>query len=695
MYIKDLKCKNSQLGFGILELAILLSLLSALAFVLMVMPDEYEQLNREQDRKYLRIADEQLINFVGLNGRLPCPASSANGLEDCNVSKGTLPYITLGLKEPGYSSGDIALRYGVFRNSQSDEATNQATEYSNDADLAVRKNRYEPLDANGDIQAVNNENTLDFCVGLINASSATFSINNTYIQENSSTQYAVAYAIASPGANGIFDGLNGLAGQGFNAASESINPATYDDHVLSRGHMELYSLMQCDISKASLNMMANAVLVQDQVKSQAESLADDVVMGTVLAGVGVALNTASAVIAGVDLANASATLATASGLLSGAIAGCAVAVGCPLVPVYTAAVAAATTGVVLSGVAVGASVAAVVAQAIATGLYADAAIRAQSAAGSVGTQDWSSAIESRQSDLATAQASLLDAQNIANSTRSDLDIFRDAYNTNRNNIRTYAADNDDPDFTGTPDVTNKTESMYAAIKTTFELRNTYYAAEAIYTDLQQQCDACPSPNVNTTVPADGVYPAYEIFACETSSSGSIKICDSAASQKAVSDTALANVTNSNNNIIETRNAAIQAALDFQIYTGRNSDNNKTFMLCSGFSECPLPRWVDNTWQSDNTFDMDKHYYSMYLLKQSEYENAVADVEAKQTLVDALTMSIAAMQCSQDGKVYRETALGSEIFECVDSSPSDVPDAVNFAQGAKDILDSADQRGVSE
>ncbi len=420
MNVNDLKRKDTQLGFGILEIAILLSLLSALAFVLMVMPDEYEQSNREQDRKYLRIADEQLINFIGLNGRLPCPASSVTGVEDCNVSKGTLPYITLGLKEPGYSSGDIALKYGVFRKSQSDTATSQATEEANDADLTVGKNRYEPLDANGDIQEVNNINTLDFCVGLMNASSATFSTNNTYIQENSATRYAVAYAIASPGANGIFDGLNGQAGQGFNAASEAINPATYDDHVLSRGHIELYSLMQCDISIASLNIMANAVLVQNKVKSQADSLADDTVKGAALAAVGVALNTASAVIAGVDLANASATLATASGLLSAAVAGCAVAVGCPLVPVYTAAVAAATTGVVLSGVAVGASVAAVVAQAVATGLYADAAIRAQSAAGSVGTQDWSSAIETRQSDLVTAQANLLQAQNAESTIKISL-----------------------------------------------------------------------------------------------------------------------------------------------------------------------------------------------------------------------------------------------------------------------------------
>ncbi len=245
--------------------------------------------------------------------------------------------------------------------------------------------------------------------------------------------------------------------------------------------------------------------------------------------------------------------------------------------------------------------------------------------------------------------------------------------------------------------------MYAAIKNTFELRNTYYAAEETYTDLQQQCNACPSPNVNTTVPADGVYPAYTIFACETSSTGSAKICDNAAAQKVVSDTALANVTNSYNTMNTKRNTAMQAALNYQIYTGRDSDNNKTFTSCGSNTSCPLPVWLDNTWvaatpnpySNINIFDMDKHYYSIYLLKQYEYDNAVAETAAKQTLVDALVMSIEAMQCSQDGKTYRETSLGSDVFECVDSSPSDVSTAVNFAQGAKDILGSADQKGVSE
>jgi len=702
-YLKRWKAES---GFGTLEIAIILSLLSALAFVLTVMPEENEQVNREQEREYLRIADEQLINFIGLNGRLPCPDSDADGSEDCGVSKGTLPYITLGLKEPGYRSGDVALRYGVYRKSQSGTATGQATASAGDADLAVTKNRYEPLDANGDIQAVDNLNTLDFCVALTNGASAAFSTSQTYIQENSATRYAVAYAIATPGAqdadnvNGIFDGLNGGSGQGFNAASQPVNSASYDDHVLSRGFTELYKIMQCDVSIASLNIMANAVLVQDEVQSEAESLAEDTVKGTALAAVGIALNAANAVIAGVDLANASATLATSSGLLASAVASCAVLVGCALIPVYTAAVASATTGVVLSGVALGFSVAAVVAQAVATGMYADASIRAQSAAGSLGTVDWDSRIQARQADLVTAQAELATAQATQTALQNQLNSALATYNTNRNSLTNYAAAHDDPDFTGTPDVTTKTESMYAGIRNTFNLNNTYNAEQKTYKELQQRCDACPSPNVDTVVPAEGDYPAYTIYACEVSAAGTAKICDDAAAQKVISDTAYTNALNSFNTLANLRDTAMTAALNYQYYLGTDGDGNKTYASCQSFG-CPLPRWLDNTWPTIigipiyNNFNMNQHYYSIYLLKKQEYDLAVQETATKQDVVNALIMSINAMQCSKEGKTYRETSQGSGIFECIPSTPIVGSTAESFAQGAREILDSADQQGVSE
>jgi hypothetical protein len=606
------------------------------------------------------------------------------------------------MKETGYTSGDVALRYGVYRKAVSGTAGSGATADASDADLAVVKNRYEPMGANGEIFNSEKYNTLDFCVALKNANSAAFSTSQTYVQESSSNRYGVAYVLAAPGnedadgSNGLFDGLNGGSGAGFESASRPSNPASYDDHVLSRGFIELNRMMQCDVTIASLNLMANAVLVQNEVIDQAESLADDTEKGLILAAVGVALNAASAVLAGVDLANASTTLGVSSGLLSAAVASCVVLVGCALIPVYTAAVAAATTGVVLSGVALGASVAAVIAQGVATALYADAAIRASAASSSVGTVDWDANIASRQADLAQAQTDLAAAQSKEASLYTQLQNALNTYNTNRNSLRNYAFGNDDPDFTGTPAIASLADSMYQGMRDTIAQRDIYYDLESEYTDLKQQCDSCPTQD--TVVPASGNIPAYTIYACPKSASGTIILCDQAAQKKIQSDAAKVTLTNTFNGLTSLRNSAMNAALNFQVYTGLNGDGNKTFTSCQSIN-CGLPRWLDNTWTeffgipNYNSFEMDKHYYAVYLIKQQEYDAAVADTATKRDLITTLNRSISAMQCSKEGKNYTETSPG--IFECLDAPVIGGSTADSYAQGAEEILKKSDQQGASE
>lgn len=702
-------------GFGTLEVAIILSLMGALAFVLMTQPNENEQLLHEQQKSFLRTADEQLINFIGLNGRLPCPDSDGDGIENCTVSKGTLPYVTLGMKETGYTSGDVALRYGVYRKAVSGTAGSGATADASDADLAVVKNRYEPMGANGEIFNSEKYNTLDFCVALKNANSAAFSTSQTYVQESSSNRYGVAYVLAAPGnedadgSNGLFDGLNGTTDAGFESASRPSNPANYDDHVLSRGFIELNRMMQCDVTIASLNLMANAVLVQNEVIDQAESLADDTEKGLILAAVGVALNAASAVLAGVDLANASTTLGVSSGLLSAAVASCVVLVGCALIPVYTAAVAAATTGVVLSGVALGASVAAVIAQGVATALYADAAIRASAASSSVGTVDWDANIASRQADLAKAQTDLIAAQAKQTAIGIELQNALSTYTNNKNSITSYATNNDDPDYTGTPTVVTLTENMFSAMDAVFSKRSTYLQRAAEYEDLQSQCEGCPEGDgtLNSEdIIVDGVtvnLPERQVFACPVSSTtGNYSVCDAAAQKLIEVDAAESDVAAAYSNANNIRIQAMAAAQNFEVYQGVDINNNKIFKPCFLVSGCNLPQLLDNTWplswayddaDDKKTSDMNKHYYPAYILKQQEYDNAVEDTNSKLTLIATLNRSISAMQCSKDGKNYTEISPG--VFECLDAPVTGGSTADSYAQGAEEILKQSDQQGASE
>src|ERR1035437_1079700 len=87
-------------GFSLWEMAILLCLLAlviAAGFVFLKANDASE---RETERLHLlAAADRAIQSFVAENGRLPCPATTATGVENCavGVQKGWLPFVTMGM----------------------------------------------------------------------------------------------------------------------------------------------------------------------------------------------------------------------------------------------------------------------------------------------------------------------------------------------------------------------------------------------------------------------------------------------------------------------------------------------------------------------------------------------------------------------------------------------------------------------
>lgn len=97
-------------GFSLLEIAIVLVilglLLGGMSGPLMI----YEDQRRTREAKArLRQAEEALLGFTVIYGRLPCsayeldPAATGYGLEDCGVTgiEGYLPWRTLGMTETG------------------------------------------------------------------------------------------------------------------------------------------------------------------------------------------------------------------------------------------------------------------------------------------------------------------------------------------------------------------------------------------------------------------------------------------------------------------------------------------------------------------------------------------------------------------------------------------------------------------
>ena len=359
-------------GFSLLELLAVLALLTGLVSALLYKTlDVSVQVTQQNTETALAAADEQLRQFAAWNGRLPCPDTTGNGIENCSggAQKGNLPYRTLGLASVGYTVGEQGSRamiYGVYRNEVAD------------ADLAVTAERFKPTNADATAYDLGNENTLDFCSALEDASELAQNDNYLHISDTNDTAVAMAYMLASPGASNAdgdinddrYDGLNSTSSTGFNAPQTPVSE-NYDDITQGRGLAELYELLHCEISQRSLNLSANAIALEEENIAFAESNQESADQGVLMNAVGSALTAWSMGQAVAGLSGAIEVQTISTGLLATATATCAVPpfAGCALVPVYTAAVSAAGSGVTLSGIAVGLSGTALGLQITSTALY--------------------------------------------------------------------------------------------------------------------------------------------------------------------------------------------------------------------------------------------------------------------------------------------------------------------------------------
>jgi len=92
-------------GFTLIELAIVMVIVSLLLGGLLgSLSSQREQQRRSDNQKLLRQVNDALIGFATVNGRLPCPDTNGNGLENApcpqlssNINNGALPYATLGV----------------------------------------------------------------------------------------------------------------------------------------------------------------------------------------------------------------------------------------------------------------------------------------------------------------------------------------------------------------------------------------------------------------------------------------------------------------------------------------------------------------------------------------------------------------------------------------------------------------------
>lgn len=97
--------RHSQTGFSLIEIAVALFILTLLlGSILIPLGNQVEQRQYSETQRILEEARDALLGHAIANGRLPCPDTTADGLEDTggtcvagSIAHGIFPWQTLGL----------------------------------------------------------------------------------------------------------------------------------------------------------------------------------------------------------------------------------------------------------------------------------------------------------------------------------------------------------------------------------------------------------------------------------------------------------------------------------------------------------------------------------------------------------------------------------------------------------------------
>lgn len=221
--------KPIQHGFSLLELSVSIAIsaiIGLLVWNFLAVSSSLSGGNAAEQS--LLQAQDALEGFAQANFRLPCPATSAGGAEDCSsgATSGWLPERTLGL------SGINPLHYGVAAGlmTASNRYTPNLPPVPASSDATRNSSGYtSPVTntANGYTSPVNG---LDLCYAILK--------QTTGISAGGVTS---AYVLADAGANHTFDGSDA---NGFALPGTPLTP-TFDDHLLASGRTELFTRLGC------------------------------------------------------------------------------------------------------------------------------------------------------------------------------------------------------------------------------------------------------------------------------------------------------------------------------------------------------------------------------------------------------------------------------------------------------------------
>lgn len=233
---------HRQRGVAAIAMSLLTVAIAGAALGSFLLHRTQQASSQAQDQHHaLSWAHDAVQTFVAIQGRLPCPATSRAGSEDCSsgAAKGWLPVGSL-LATAGASGSpapaNMAMRYLLDRGAGGDGG-----------DLAARSALYQPVFSPGERPAaypMGIGGTMDICARVLNAVDA--------------QGMAYGIAVAAPGAAESASGINANFVQpGFESPRRAID-LVYRDRVSLRTRSEVYDAARCSDASASLDALAAA-----------------------------------------------------------------------------------------------------------------------------------------------------------------------------------------------------------------------------------------------------------------------------------------------------------------------------------------------------------------------------------------------------------------------------------------------------
>jgi type II secretory pathway pseudopilin PulG len=297
--------RRCQSGFTLIELAVLMVILGMVLLVAAIaVPSLSERTRLDSTSLTIGEVAGMLASFAAVEGRLPCPDTSAipNGLEGSGAGSlcvdadvvGRVPYRDVGIADPVLDEAHLPVRYAVYR----DPAAM--------ADLAALPNRFIPvlpgdpatLTSYTGLGAGNPEvvvptkginptrvmpdvkNDLDFCLALRTAKTAVASTSRVHTLDlgGATPSFNAAFVLVSGGvedADGdgtdqTFDGVNEGGGLGFESPARRRSGNVYDDLVFAMPFELLESKMSCAAITIAVTSAANVAIAAAHALVQAE-----------------------------------------------------------------------------------------------------------------------------------------------------------------------------------------------------------------------------------------------------------------------------------------------------------------------------------------------------------------------------------------------------------------------------------------